>query len=267
MNKKRFYILLFTLAFWPGLALLARGDQMSSERYLNENRFFINFINVCITNFGSQEEIQIFKKASKHNFWAKVSFLKSEYKWTYKEVRKSQNILVDLYKRTVDIYLQDTKKILDRIAPTIIRSQDSKAKLYLSLGYRDLTGAKSQQVIGLHSSKHLYSYKIKRYQESIKLSRRGKRYAILAILHSRTPRSKTQEVNKLSYEEIGAKLRQMQKQKDKLVLPKYNLILHHVDNNQKTIKDKTIKDTIEKQFKVKGFNPNLTAEEKVDINE
>jgi hypothetical protein len=40
-----------------------------------------------------------------------------------------------------------------------------------------------------------------------------------------------------------------------------------VDNNQKTIKEKTIKDTIEKQFQVKGFNPNLTAEEKININE
>ncbi len=253
------------LHFFSIYALMSFADQISSDRFLQENKYFINYINIAITNFGTKKEIELFNKAAMHDFWAQVAYLQSNYKRTYTEIRKSQETQVDLYARTIDIYLSNAKKLLDRIAPTIIRSKDSKARLYLSLGYRDLTESKSQQVIAHHSSKRLYSYKIKRYIEAIKLSRRSKRYAILAIIQARTPRDKKLAIENLTYEEIGAKIKELQQGGDKELRPEYNIILHHVDNNQKTTASKTVKDKASESFLVQGSKENLSKKERIDI--
>jgi hypothetical protein len=263
-----FLLLVFTaiLFFYPW-AVFPFGDQTSTERILTENKFFIQYANISVTNFGTEKDIALFKKSGEHNFWAKIAALQSKYKRAYKEIRDSQKILADLFRNLIDRYLIDTKVMLDRIAPMIIRSKDSRARLYLSLGYRDITESKSQQVVGVHTTKRLYSYKIKRFIEALNLCRRGKRYAILAILEARTPREKKKSIENLTFEEIGSTLLSFQEKGDPEVLPEYKFLLHHTDNYGNSIKKITIGESINYEYKSKGINANFTEEEKVDLGE
>ncbi len=261
------FVLVFILSITSWKQVAAVGDQVSSERFLAENKYFIQFVNIAVTNFGEDAQVKLFKESGNHDFWAQVSYLQSKYKRTYREIRKSQEIMVNLFSQIMDIYLLDTKKILDRIAPTIIRSKDSQAKHYLTLGYRDLTEAKSQQIVALHSPKVLFSYKIKKYMEGIKLCRRAKRYSILAILHAKTPADQKIGIDKLSYEEIGSKLIKLQESKDQEVLPEFKMILHHVDNKGLTLKKETVGDILTKEFQVRGLDANFSSEEKINLTE
>lgn len=268
LNSRRIITaLLFSFAclMAPLHGLYAFSDQSSTERFLKENKYFFNFANISVTNFGTEEDIKMLKKTGQYDFWAQIAYLQSNYKRAYRQTRKSQKLQVKLYGRLIDKYLIDTKVILDRIAPMIIRSKDARARLYLSLGYRDITESKSQQVIALHSAKKLFSYKIKRFIESINLCRRGKRYAILAILEARTPREKKKGIENLAFEEIGAKILELQRAQDKEVLPEYNFLLHHTDNFGKSFKRVTIADTMLSEYKVQGLDANFQNDEKVDF--
>ncbi|RPI96193.1 MAG: hypothetical protein EHM32_03780 [Spirochaetales bacterium] len=94
-----------------------------------------------------------------------------------------------------DSYLEGSKDILDSIAPEIIRSKNPRAKLYLTLGYRDRAVGFNHYTIGTASNPKLHSYKIYKYIESVKMARRAKRYAFLALYESRTGEMKRKIFN------------------------------------------------------------------------
>jgi hypothetical protein len=105
------------------------------------------------------------------------------------------------------VYLEDSKAILDEIAPIIIKSKNSRARLYLTLGYRDRTVSWNYYTIGEASNPRLYSYKIFQYDEGIKMARRAKRYGFLALYEAQSPDIKRQIFSTLikSEKEAGSK--------------------------------------------------------------
>jgi len=190
MKRKVFLIIPILLAVILFTDSFAFSDQTTTERILHENKDFINFLDVCITNFGTNKTNDLFKVYQEH-FNGEVAFLQSDYKRAFKRFYTSQGYMVKIFEHLVkNVYLEDSKDILDRIAPDIIRSKNSRARLYLTLGYRDRTVAKTHYTVGLASNPKLHSYKLYKYQEAIKMTRRAKRYAFLALFESRKPSMK-----------------------------------------------------------------------------
>jgi hypothetical protein len=187
------------------LALIAGGaraghtstDQTTTERILGENKYFVYFADVCITNFGEAKTEQ-FKDIYQLHFNAEVSFLQSDYKGAYKRVYKSQEkeaeLMADILKNS---YLENSKDILDQIAPDIIRSKQARAKLYLTLAYRDRAVAVNYFTIGEASNPRLYSYKLYKYVDAINMARRAKRYGFLALYESQSNELKQKIFNHL----------------------------------------------------------------------
>ncbi|MFW6366707.1 MAG: hypothetical protein ACOC2H_09585 [Spirochaetota bacterium] len=148
---------------------------------------FIEFLNVCLSNFAQEdsEDAETFFKAYQAHFNAEVAFLQADYKRSFKNIFQSQDINVALYNDVLNrYYLLESKRILDRLAPSIIKSKNSAARHYLTLGYRDRALARNIQTIGLASRPNLRSHKIYNYVEAIKYSRRSIRYALLALFES-----------------------------------------------------------------------------------
>ncbi|MGL4368477.1 MAG: hypothetical protein ACRCUT_02215, partial [Spirochaetota bacterium] len=157
----------------------------SVERQLKENREFIEFMNVCITNFGEKQKNVFFDIYEMH-FNADVSFLQADYRRAFRDIYQSQKKQIDLFSEILTaVYLEDSKTILDRIAPGVIKSKNSAARLYLTLAYRDRATARSMQTMGDAVNPRLYSEKISRYIEAVKLSRRSIRFGYLALFESR----------------------------------------------------------------------------------
>lgn len=173
------------------------GDQLSTERILGENKAFIYFMDSCMTNFG-EAKVEQYKEIYQLHFNAEVSYLQSDYRAAFKRVYSSQEkhaaLLVDIVRNS---YLENSKDILDELAPEIIKSKNPRAKLYLSLAYRDRAVAMNFYTIGTASNPKLHSYRIFRYIEAIKMARRAKRYGFLALFESQTPETKQKIYNHL----------------------------------------------------------------------
>lgn len=203
LNKRNnLHGLFIPLAVWvlfllPAAAALAYSDQTTTERILSENKAFIDFMDVCVTNFG-EGRMDRFKEVYRHHFNAEVAFLQSDYRNAFKRLYESQGKHVDLFAEMLrDSYLEGSKDILDGIAPEIIRSKNARAKLYLTLGYRDRAVGFNHYTIGTASNPKLHSYKIYKYVEAVKMARRAKRYAFLALYESRTGEMKRKIFNHL----------------------------------------------------------------------
>ncbi len=186
--------LLFALLESKGFPI---GDQLSTERIIQENKAFIYFMDSCMTNFGESRADQ-YKEVYQLHFNAEVSYLQSDYRAAFKRVYSSQEkhaaLMVDIVKNS---YLENSKDILDELAPEIIKSKNARAKLYLSLAYRDRALAMNFYTIGTASNPKLHSYRIFRYIEAIKMARRAKRYGFLALFESQTPETKQKIYNHL----------------------------------------------------------------------
>jgi hypothetical protein len=170
------------------------SDQTTSERILQENKEFIEFMNICVTNFGKDRIPDVEKKfldVYQYHFSGQIGYLQSDYKNAFHNVRLSQKKHMGLCSEVIQkVYLEDAKVLLDRLAPEIIKSKNARARLYLTLGYRDRSVGRNFEIVSDASNPKLYSYKIFRYIEGIKLARRAKRYGLLSLYESRDNKAK-----------------------------------------------------------------------------
>jgi hypothetical protein len=152
---------------------------------LKENKDYIEFVNICVSNFGDKEKDLLFEIYEMH-FNADVAFLQSDYSRAFKSVYGSQKKQIDLYTAVLaKYYLADSKDILDKIAPGVIKSKNAAARLYLKLGYRDRATSSNYRAMADAAPPRLYSDKIFKYVDAIDLSRRAMRFAFLALFESR----------------------------------------------------------------------------------
>ena len=174
-----FTVLIFACSAFMNLT--AAIDQTYVERIIKENREFIDFLDICVTNFAPDKKDDLFNLYQKH-FNGEVAFLQGEYKRAFDYVYDSQKDMVVLYEYILtECYMEDSKNLLDGLAPVIIRSKNNLARQYLTLGYRDRAVARNFYVVGEASYPRLYSYKIFKYREGVTYSRRAKRYALLSL--------------------------------------------------------------------------------------
>jgi len=175
----------------------AAVDQTYVERILKENREFVDFIDLCVTNFTPDKKNILFTVYQKH-FNAEVAFLQGDYQRAFNNVYDSQKDMVGLYELILtEFYLEDSKNILDGFAPEIIRSKNTAAKQYLTLGYRDRTLSRTFYVSGEASHPKLYSYKIFKYLEAINMARRSKRYAFISLYTGQSSAMKLKIYNQM----------------------------------------------------------------------
>ena len=172
-------------------------DQGYVERIVKQNREFIDFINICVTNFNMDKKNDLLTIYQKH-FNGEVAYLQADYKRAFDEIYSSQKDMAALYEfMLTEYYLEDSKKILDEFASDIIKSKNNAAKHYLTLGYRDRALARSLHIAGEAAYPKLYSYKIYKYIEAINLTRRAKRYAFIALYTGQDGKTKLKIYNQM----------------------------------------------------------------------
>ena len=222
----------------------AAPDQGFVEKILRENRYFIEFANVSVSNFGSAENEKALKDANQHNFNANLYYLESNYVDAFKSIRLSQEILLDLFYDVLQKrYIEDSRALLDLNAPIIIQSKDRKSAVFLQLGYRDVEVARQFRDMGYNYNRFLFSNKIRYYIDGIKRARRAKRFAFLSLIESKTPIEdkvdyQTQTWDDARNKDDREKIRDYERVKNsltnqmnrKLYTDNMNFYLHHDDN-------------------------------------
>jgi hypothetical protein len=164
---------------------LRAGQQRYAEKGLKDNRYFFYFINSSISNFGREMDKKTYKEAIQRDILSQLLYMKFLFTESFEQIRKSQEILINLYRNTIKRDIRITMKLLNDYAPRVIKSKDDKARLYLRLGYRDSAVAKQFMVMADNYREKLYSLRLYRYVKAIKKAKHGKRYAFLSAIQCR----------------------------------------------------------------------------------
>lgn len=196
-KSSRSILIIIVMVLVNSVRVYPFSDQTTTERILKENKQFVEFIDICVSNFAEDKKDD-FRKACEKQFNADVAYLQSDYKRAYKRVYSSQGDMEKIYREMVkNYYLEDSKAILDKIAPGIIKSKNARARLYLTLGYRDRTVSWVHYTVADASNPKLFSYKIYKFVDAIKMARRAKRFAFLALFESQVTDVKRKIFNEL----------------------------------------------------------------------
>ena len=265
MKKIVLFICIFVFSF--GLApLFSSADQSSTERILTENKNFIEFINICITNFAGNKTEDYRKIFTKH-FNADIAYLQGDYKRSFKNVYSSQGDMAKVFDEIVkNVYLEDSKNILDELAPGVIKSKNAKARLYLSLGYRDRTVSWTYYIVGEASNPKLFSYKLYKYLDAIDMARRAKRYGFLALYESQNIESKKkiyQHMLKLENERGNLFYKRFIGKTDQALLDELAKTYEDIEKNE-TASEQPSADKKDEKASDKDKDKNLTFEKKVE---
>lgn len=210
---------LATLIFFLlGISPLAAGspDLTNMGILLGHNRDTIKFIDNCISNLpqtreGEKAEIftremrELYLKALDHDYYAQIWYLQGDYSRSYRDVRKSQLALVEIHRRILVNYIDDSWVLLEITAPLVVRTRDRGARHLLRLGYRDLESSRLFFNRGFNIRRELFSNKIQHYQDGIKRIRRARRYALLALIEARLPHSEKPQFQVVTLDDVKNK--------------------------------------------------------------
>ncbi len=231
----------------PGTSLIAQrtkssinaGEQRFSEKGLKDNRYFFYFINSSISNFGNDENKIIFKKAIQRDIISQILYMKFLFHDSYIEIRKAQEILIDLYKNIIQNEILNTKKLLDDAAPDVIKSNKFIGKHYLELGYKSLVTSKQFMITGDNIRDSLFSMRLNQYVKAIKKAKLGKRYAMMSMIFTKLEKELfVKDYKSYNFEEIEKLIKKTDSETKKLLLS------IHYDNYYKVIDKMSFYDKI-----------------------
>jgi len=202
------YILIFFLICHPQThaqrtkSSLSAGEQRKSEKGLKDNRSFFYFINPSVTNLGNNDEKKIFREAAQRDIIAQILYMKFLFHESWIEIRKSQKLLIELYTKMLKKDIKITKDLLNSFAPEVIRSRDHLSRSYLKLGYRDSTLSGTYRIMADNYHPRLYSLRLYKYVEALKLAKHSKRYAFLSILRAKSEKKHVNVLSHVSYSRL-----------------------------------------------------------------
>lgn len=208
---------------------LRAARQIHAEKGLKDNRYFFYFINNSITNFGTDEERQLFKEAIQRDMIAQQLFMKFLFGDSFSEVLKAQKILIDLYRATIARDVAEGKKMLNGFAPAVVKSKDNRARHYLHLGYRDIEMARLDMGMADNFRESLYSMRLYHYVKAIKEAKHGKRYALYANIEAAIHQGEKPALGIMDFD----RLKELITRTSPADLKEYHLLVH-TDNYYKS---------------------------------
>jgi hypothetical protein len=182
------------------------GEQRKAEKGLNDNRYFIYFINSSITNYGSDKQRELFREIVQRDIMSQFLYMKFLFNESYFQIRKSQEQMISLYREVLSSEIVSAKKQLDSFAPVVVTSKDALAKHYLYLGYRETTSTKNEMIMADSYRTTLFSMRLYRYVKAVKRVKEAKKYALFAAVRMKqSPQEKVKQKS-ITYDEIEQKL-------------------------------------------------------------
>jgi len=158
------------------------GEQRKAEKGLKDNERFFYYINFSVSNVNVEQERTLCRKAILYDMFAKFLYMKFRFKDSYINIRKSQELLISLYKMVLDREIEEGKKFLDAVSPGPIMKNDYLSKHYCNLGYRNNEQARIYTVMADSYRTSLYSMRLYKYIQALKKAKQAKRYAVLAYV-------------------------------------------------------------------------------------
>ena len=174
---------------------LSAGNQRHSEKSLKDNVYFFYFINPTISNTGSDEEKEMYIEAARRDLISRMLYMKFSFNPAMTEIRTTQDILINLFKKIALRERESATALLNEIAPEVLKTGNKASKKYMSLGYRSADWAEKVMIMSDNLPEKNYSIRIYEYVKAIKNAKYCKRYAIIALIENRIPPEKRGRIN------------------------------------------------------------------------
>ncbi len=182
------------------------GELRKAEKGLKDNRYYFHMIDSSVSNFASAEDKRIFKEAAQRDIIAQLLFMKFLFKESYIEIRKSQEILIGLYRKILNSNIKNTKKLLSEIAPAVVLLDQHRPIHYLHLGYRDVKTAQIFMLMADNYREPLYSMRLYKYAKAIKKTKHGRRYGLLAMINTKIGPYEKNNFERPDFDQIKEKI-------------------------------------------------------------
>ncbi len=179
------------------------GSQRHAERSLKDSMYFFHFIDPSISNRNIEGEKIIYTEAIRRDLLSRTLYLKFSFNSSLIEIKKTQNLLIDLFKMVIERDVKEAFSMLNGEAPEIMQSGDPASKKYLSLGYRSVKSAQTDAMMSDNLQATNYSIRLYEYVKAIKNAKYAKRYAIIAIIEKRLPPEKKGKTNYNKYPTVA----------------------------------------------------------------
>jgi hypothetical protein len=259
-NRARVIVLLLMFllslpanAFKAGTSTSA-GKQRWAEKGLNDNRYFMYYINSTVTNFGTLEDKKTYKYIIQLDLVSQFYYMRFFFGNAWQLIYKSQGEMVKLYRRQLELEIKKSTELLNGHAAVIIQSKDALAKRYLSLGYRKARLAKIFMVMSDNYRPTLFSLRLHKYVHAMKKVKESKRYALLAAIQiNLTPKEKLEKLKKRKSWKFEVINKQIEKITDSTAkIAEYRL--HHLDSYYNYKEEKSFYDIIWEEPELEKLN-------------
>jgi len=184
------------------------GSQRHAERSLKDSRYFFHFIDPSISNKNINDETDLYIEAIRRDILSRTLYLKFSFNTSLSEIKKTQNLLITLFKKVIDRDTKEALAMLNETAPEIMEAKDARAKKYMSLGYRSAKWAETVSMMSDNLPPANYSIRLYEYVKAIKNAKYARRYAIIAIIEKRLPPEKKGRINFNKYETVAELIEQ-----------------------------------------------------------
>lgn len=230
-------------AFKAGTSTSA-GKQRWAEKGLNDNRYFMYYINSTVTNLGTEEDKKAYKYIIQLDLVSQFYYMRFFFGNAWQLIYKSQAEMIKLYRRQLEIEIKKGKELLNRYAAIIVQSKDALAKRYLYLGYRKAKLSKVFMVMSDNYRPTLYSLRLHKYVRAMKKIKESKRYAIMAAIQiNLTPKEKLEKLKKRETWKFKFINKQIEKISDSAEeIAEYRL--HHLDSYYNYKEEKSFYDIV-----------------------
>ncbi|AKP26455.1 adhesin OmpL37 family surface protein [Leptospira interrogans] len=259
-------ILIVIILVFGELLWAVSPDQINLGILIGENKTNLKFINICVSNLAPileptnsdtsppnntkveagntttevGDKVELFKKlgalpsytslkkANQFDFNGNMLYFQSNYSLSFKNLRGAQGEMKDLYQATHEQYLQNSRILLEYASPLIVRSNDKIAQHLLRLGFRDLKSSEDHFTIAYNSAPYQFRYKLLLHGEGIKIARRARKFALLAMIASKTPTEDKPEYQFVNLDDMRAAV-------EKETITDYekvrNTLINYIDND------------------------------------
>jgi len=217
---------------------LSSGNQRRSEKGLKDSKYFFFFINPSVSNNRVEEEVTIFTEALRRDLIARIFYMKFAFDISFEEIKKSQTLLIELYRKVLIREINDSRNVLNEAAAEVLQSEDYMSKKYLALGYRSSKFAEKVMLMADNLPEKNFSVRLYEYVRAMKNVKMAKRYAVAALVEKRIPPDKKQRINYQDYDRVKQLIEEYVQDK------KERYLTLHMDNYYKVIGEKSMYDII-----------------------
>ncbi len=163
---------------------------------LKENYFYLKSIGASVANYGNEMDEALYKRCLQHHIETEILHLQMDLGLAYEEMRRTQELTVQLYYRVLDANIKRAEMDLILLAKLAHNRKKKNTQHYLTMGFREVAVAKKKLMTAKNTHPLLFLMKLQDSNYALRSLKQAQKYIVrLALLHEGAYESEEEEIN------------------------------------------------------------------------